>query len=86
MKLIVCCVFDSAVKAYVTPFFSRSKGEAARSFSDAVNGQKSNLSEHPADFTLMYLGEWSDETGEFYGVTPSKMFTGLEVKVDPASV
>lgn len=59
-KFVVCAVYDAAVKAFATPFFVRSKGEAVRSFGDACTDPKIELGKHPDDFTLHYIGNWDD--------------------------
>lgn len=66
MKRIVCAVYDSAVQAYGQPFFVPRAGAALRSFIDEVNKKDGNgLAQHPDDYTLMELGTFDDETGEF---------------------
>jgi len=77
MKMVICAVYDQAVKAYMQPFFQRTEGEAIRSFIDAVNANDSHFSKHPQDFVLMKLGSYEDSNGEFYcGTTgPSPLMT-----------
>lgn len=58
-------VFDAAVKAYLPPFFARSKGEAIRSFSDAVNTEGHQFKKHSGDYSLWYLGEFDDSNAGF---------------------
>lgn len=65
--LRVCALYDRALFAYGTPFFSRSLPQAVRGFEDAVRakGGRSDLSEHPEDFDLYYIANWDDEDGSF---------------------
>ncbi|WNK12782.1 MAG: nonstructural protein [Microvirus sp.] len=81
MKLLVCSVYDGAVGAYLQPFFARSKAEAIRSFSDAVGNSESPFAKHKADFTLLVLGAFDDQSGElvYSGVGPEKVITALEL-------
>lgn len=65
MRLIVCSVYDSAVGAYLQPFFCRSKGEAIRSFMSACEDKQSNFARFAKDYTLVYFGHWDDQSGEF---------------------
>lgn len=78
MKLIVCTVRDSAVNAYMPPFFSRHLGEAMRSFGDLVRDPQSNVGRHPADFHLYLLGEYDDVTGLFTTSEPQRMASAVE--------
>lgn len=72
MKLKVFAVYDTAVGSYMQPFFMQSKGQAIRSWLDAVNDEKTQFNHHPADFTLFELGEYDEDTGTF---------TNLEAKL-----
>lgn len=78
-KLKVFAVYDSAVKAYMAPMFLQSKGQALRSWRDAVNDTTTQFSKHPSDFTLMELAEYDEETGRFENLTaPVSLGTALE--------
>lgn len=59
-KYAICSVYDAAVKAFMQPFFARSKDEARRSFGDACRDPKLDFGKHPMDFSLHYIGEWDD--------------------------
>lgn len=65
MKYKVFAIFDSKVKAFITPFFQRSSGEAIRAFSDAVGDVNSGFCKHPEDYTLFELGEFEDMDASF---------------------
>lgn len=55
-------LYDSAINAFMTPFFVVNDGAAIRSISDAVNSeQENNLKNHPEQFTLFRLGEYNDK-------------------------
>lgn len=56
-------VRDSAVGAYLQPFFSPSSPAALRSLKDAVNDPKHDFHKHAADYALFELGEFDDATG-----------------------
>lgn len=80
MITFVFSVYDAAVKAFLPPFFSRSKGEAIRSFSDAVNDEKSQLNKHVRDYSLFYIASFDDGSGAFDAPTaPERVVTGVEV-------
>lgn len=64
MKLNIYAVHDNKVKAYGTPFFQITDGQAIRAFQDNVNSTtESQITKHPEDFTLFKLGEYDDQTG-----------------------
>lgn len=82
MKLEIFAVHDNAVGAYLPPFFCRSKGEAVRSFSDAVNSEKGVFSQHSIDYTLVYMGTYDDSGGTFDCGVPVRILGASEVKLD----
>lgn len=67
MKLYCYSVFDKQVSAFMTPFFCRTDGEAARSFQDACSDGKHQFCLHPEDYFLARLGYVSDDTGALVG-------------------
>jgi hypothetical protein len=84
MKLNVYSIFDSAAKAYTSPFFMHNDGLAIRAFQDNVNAeQENNISKHPDQFTLFKIGEFDDATGELKTDVVKSLGTGLEYKNSP---
>lgn len=81
MKLQVFTVLDTAVGAYLQPFFCRANGEAIRSFTDAVNDPKHQFSQHMMDYVLFYCGEYDDEGGVFTTSAPVRVISATEVAV-----
>lgn len=78
MILKVYTALDKAVNAYLQPFFCRSKGEAIRSFTTAVNDPDHQFHKHAADFSLYELGEWNDAAGIFTCGEPVRVVSALE--------
>lgn len=78
MKLSVFAVYDKAVQAYLQPFYSRTKGEALRSFSEACNQADHNFHKHAADYSLMFLGEYDDHSGTFDASDPVRVISAFE--------
>lgn len=78
------CVRDNVVNAYMPPFFARSKGEAIRSFTDAVNDPNHQFSKHSADYSLYLLAQFDDVAGTVLGLPePERIVGATEVlKVD----
>ena len=84
MKLNVYSIFDSAAKAYTSPFFMHNDGLAIRAFQDNVNAeQENNISKHLDQFTLFKIGEFDDATGEIKTDVVKSLGTGLEYKNSP---
>lgn len=65
MLLSVFAIFDTTVKAWMRPLYARNAQEMLRQFSEAVEDPQSQLSRHPADFTLFQLGTFDDNEGTF---------------------
>ncbi|QCQ84719.1 nonstructural protein [Blackfly microvirus SF02] len=85
MKLMVFTVYDSAVGAHLQPFFSRSMGEAIRSFQDACNDPQTNFNKHSMDYTLFLLGTFDDAGGVFDTSPPERVSSALELIIKPDS-
>lgn len=69
MRQKVCAVFDSAMQAYLRPFFVPTTQMAVRSFTDEVNrrADDNNMFRHPGDYVLWYLCDFDEESGLFLG-------------------
>lgn len=80
MKLKIFAVYDSAVGAYMQPFFMQSKGQAIRAWQDTINDSKTQFHAHPSDFTLFELGEYDDENGTFTNL-PAKLSLGTALEL-----
>lgn len=79
MKLEVYSVYDKAVKAYLRPFYARSRGEALRFFIDACKDQKHEFSSHAEDYVMFYHGVFDDNSGIFVCPSaPERVISALE--------
>lgn len=56
-------VRDAKANAFLSPNFFPSRGIAMREFGDAMVSEKSFMFKHPEDFSLWYLGEFNDQSG-----------------------
>jgi len=83
MKHKMFCIFDSAAKAYLIPFFLPESGMALRVFGDCINSSDHQFGKHPADYTLFELGSFDDSVC-VVSCSPSalKVVNGLELVVD----
>jgi hypothetical protein len=82
MRLKVYTVHDKAVGAFLQPFFSRSKGEAIRSFTEACNDANSQFNKHAGDYVLFELGEYDDGSSLFACSEPVRVISALECMFD----
>nr|QJB19907.1 MAG: nonstructural protein [Microvirus sp.] len=55
-------VHDSKAEAYLAPIYFKSTGEAMRAFETSCQDQNSNFYKYPADFTLVELGEFDEQS------------------------
>lgn len=85
MKIKMFSVFDSAIGAYMTPFFSQSQGAAIRSLGDAANDPSHPFHKHSLDFTLFELGEFDDNSGEFVATPPIRIIACVELVLKDVS-
>jgi len=65
MKLSMFAVYDEVAKIYKHMFFRARAGEAIRYFADGCTDTKTELYQHPSDFSLFRLGDLDIETGYF---------------------
>lgn len=65
MMMYACAVFDKKVNAYMNPQFFRTKGEAIRSWMDAVLSEAAPFKRHAEDYVFCCLGSYDDSTGTF---------------------
>lgn len=65
MIIQIFATWDSKAEAFLQPFFFLSKGQAIRSFDDAVNDPKSQMCAHAEDFSLFHLGSFDDADASF---------------------
>lgn len=63
MIMKIFAVRDSAVEAFMQPFFSPSMGAAIRSLTEATNDPKHEFAKHAKDYSLYILGDFDDASG-----------------------
>lgn len=56
-------VYDAAAQAYGPPFFSRTHGEAIRSFESACADPQRDFFKHATDYSMWHIGQFDDQTG-----------------------
>lgn len=80
MKLLAYSVRDEKVEAFLPPFFVRSKGEAIRSFTQAVDKPDHPFAANVSDFVLYEVGSFDDVAGTFAFQEPLRVISGFEAK------
>ncbi|QCQ84638.1 nonstructural protein [Blackfly microvirus SF02] len=72
-KLLLCSVFDTKVGSFAPTFCCKSRGEAIRSFEDAVRDPKMPFAAHPGDYQLFAVGDFDDISGVISVVKPERL-------------
>lgn len=82
MILKAFTIYDSKAESYLQPFFFNTKGQAIRSFSDAVAEEGHQFRRHAQDYTLFECGEFDQSSGMFTAITPVSIGNALEFYVE----
>lgn len=87
MNLEVYAVRDSAVGAFNTPLFFRSRGEALRSFADAVGKEENGFLAHAEHYDFWFLGTYDNASGMFtVAAQPERVCGAQDFVVPPATM
>lgn len=73
MILEVYAVHDAAVGAFNQPLFFRSRGEAVRSFQDAVVDPANKFAGHASDYSFFHVANYDDSKGTFQVFEPDRV-------------
>lgn len=65
MILNMFTVYDIKAEAYLSPFYTATKGQAIRSFSDTCQEKGHQFNAHPEDFTMFHLGTYDNSDCTF---------------------
>lgn len=79
MKILVA-LYDRATEAYAPPMMVHTRGEAIRSFKQAVNDNNTSISQHPTDFELCQIGTYNEQTGELVPQPIERIARGEDYK------
>nr|AVQ10268.1 DNA binding protein VP5 [Gokushovirinae environmental samples] len=80
MKLVCFSVRDEKIGAFLPPFTCRARGEALRSFTDAVNNPEHLFAKNLEDYVLYEVGFFEDVAGMFAPKEPERLLSGFEAK------
>lgn len=61
----VFTIHDSAVNAYLQPFFLSTEAEAIRAMQTCLLDKNHKFATHPQDYTLFYLCDFDDNNSKF---------------------
>lgn len=82
MKLVAVAVRDSAVDAFMRPFFVPTTAFAVRSFGEEMKNADSPMAKSPQDFALFELGSFDEESGRFENLeSPRQLVRAQDVAV-----
>lgn len=73
-------VHDAKASYYLPPFFARTKGEAVRTFTQAVNDPQHQIGQNHADYTLFEIGDYDEQTGVITAINPTPIGNGVDFK------
>lgn len=80
MKLIVVSVRDSALDAFMRPFFVPTTAMAVRSFQDEVKRPESEMGKHRDDYALFEIASFDEESGRFDNLpSPRQLIRGSDI-------
>ena len=65
MRLKVYSIYDTAVGAYLRPFYARADGEAFRAFQKLALDSTHEVGQTPEDYQLFFLSVFDDNAGVF---------------------
>jgi hypothetical protein len=60
-------IYDQAMQMYLQPFPAHSNAHAIRSFSDHANEAGTPVNKHPEDYSLDYIADFDEQTGNMTG-------------------
>lgn len=69
MQIKVFALNDSKLGEFGQPFFFQHHGQAVRLLQDLVKDGKTTVGQHPDDFRLYCLGNFTPSTGTFENLT-----------------
>lgn len=75
--MMMFSLFDSVAGYWLPPTHAQSRASMIRCASDAVNSGDGNISNHPQDFGLYYVGEFNDSTGELIPAEKPELIINL---------
>lgn len=85
MKLLAFSLLDTKVGSFSPPFFMAHPGAAIRAVMELGQDMNTTVGRHPADFSLVQLGHFEDQTGVMHAETPIHLGTVASLLPAPAA-
>lgn len=80
MKVVIS-IKDSALDAFMQPWYVQTAAQAVRSFNQEVNNPESPMNRTPDDFDLYELGTFDENTGQHHNhETPQRLARAKDMK------
>lgn len=73
----VFSIHDSKADAFMSPWVVQTQGLAIRQFTLIAMDANSQIGKFPKEFSLHWLGEYNDATGQFTNNEKGPVFIGL---------
>ena len=83
MKKQMYALLDHTAQVFLNPISFINDGDAIRWFGTVVNNkeEKTNISNHPEQFTLFRLADYDDQLGTYdTQAQPKQLITGIQVQ------
>ena len=83
MKKQMYALLDHTAQVFLNPISFINDGDAIRWFGTVVNNkeEKTNISNHPEQFTLYRLADYDDQLGTYdHQAQPKQLITGIQVQ------
>ena len=84
MKLKVYAMFDAVSAVFTRPVFLNTVAEARRGFTAEAVNPESPVGKNPEDYSIYEIGEYDDTNGYIQGMSPQRVYTGLEAVAEHA--
>lgn len=78
MKYLIYSVYDTATETFMQPIYARTQNEALRGFKAAAQSKDNQIGQYPADYSLFYIGEFTDHNADLRKAQPECIISALE--------
>lgn len=82
MKFAIYTIYDVKTDVHAAPFTSHNNNTAMRSFGDIATDPQTQLYKHPADFQLIRVGTWDDDTAELAPENLQQIASAMDFRND----
>jgi hypothetical protein len=78
MKYLIYSVYDTATETFMQPIYAKTEAEALRGFKTAAQNKDNQIGQYPADYSLFYIGEYTDHNADLRKAQPECIISALE--------